>query len=248
MRVRELTLTALAFAFAILWVGGLVSYLVLKGPPAASRWAAPAFLALSGIIVLVSAQAADRMALLGWGILGWSVELLGVHTGIPFGRYQYTGVLFPLVAGVPVAMGCAWIVLLAYVQQMMIGWTLPEWARPLLGAIWMTAIDLVMEPLAVGQLGYWRWSEGGSYYGVPLSNFTGWFLVSLALFLLYRRPMVANVWARWIGASVILFFTILALGSSLVLPAMMGVILSVLHAGFSLSAARHLPAKAGRSR
>ncbi|MDH7500846.1 MAG: carotenoid biosynthesis protein, partial [candidate division NC10 bacterium] len=192
----------LTFAFSILWVGGLASYLVLKGPPPASRWAAPAFLTLSGIIVLLSAQGRDRMALLGWGILGWSVECLGVHTGIPFGRYHYTGVLFPLIAGVPVVMGCAWIVLLAYVQQMMIGWSLPEWTRSLLGAIWMTAIDLVMEPLAGGQLAYWRWSGGGSYYGVPLSNFTGWFLVSLALFLLVRRPMAPNPRARWIGASV----------------------------------------------
>ena len=30
--------------------------------------------------------------------------------------------------------------------------------------------------------GYWSWSAGGTYEGVPLSNFAGWLATSLAIF------------------------------------------------------------------
>jgi putative membrane protein len=38
----------------------------------------------------------------------WCVELVGVQTGLPFGRYSYTGTLAPTVAGVPVIVPMAW--------------------------------------------------------------------------------------------------------------------------------------------
>jgi len=247
MRARELILPLLAVAFAILWVGGIASYLLLKGPPAASRWAAPAFLALGGFLTLLSAQPADRLPLLACGTLGWLAELLGAHAGIPFGPYHYTSALSPLIAGVPVVMACAWIILFAYIQQMMVGWVMPHWARTVLGASWMTTIDLVIDPLASNQLGFWRWEESGRYYHVPLSNFAGWFLVSLLLFLLFPRQMARNLWVRRTGVSLILFFTVLALGRGLALPGAIGLVLCSLHVASWISAWRNPPTRAGQS-
>ena len=52
----------------------------------------------------------------------------------------------------------------------------------------VTAIDLFMDPLQV-KMGGWAWLDGGSYFGVPLGNFIGWFVVviiSTGVFRVYE--------------------------------------------------------------
>ena len=44
----------------------------------------------------------------------------------------------------------------------------------------MTAWDLFLDPQMTTE-GYWRWPNGGSYRGVPISNFVGWFVVAAGL-------------------------------------------------------------------
>ena len=63
---------------------------------------------------------------------------------------------------------------------------------PLLAAFLMTALDIVVDPLAVrggrwflGNIFYYP--NGGIYFGVPLSNFAGWFLVALLIIGIYER-------------------------------------------------------------
>lgn len=60
-----------------------------------------------------------------------------------------------------------------------------------LAAFLMMLLDVVIDPLAVrgdrwflGRIFYYP--EGGIYFGVPLSNFAGWFLVALVIFGSYR--------------------------------------------------------------
>ena len=42
---------------------------------------------------------------------GLIAEAVGVATGIPFGRYTYTGTLGPEVLGVPVIVPMAWVMM-----------------------------------------------------------------------------------------------------------------------------------------
>jgi putative membrane protein len=60
-----------------------------------------------------------------------------------------------------------------------------------IGAIVMVAWDLVLDPLMVAH-GYWTWSEVGPYFGIPFSNFIGWwvtsFIILLAFLTLARIP------------------------------------------------------------
>lgn len=44
----------------------------------------------------------------------------------------------------------------------------------------VTAIDLLMDPIEV-KAGVWQWLNGGSYFGVPLGNFIGWFGVTITV-------------------------------------------------------------------
>jgi uncharacterized membrane protein len=34
--------------------------------------------------------------------------------------------------------------------------------------------------------GHWRWLDGGAYFGIPISNFIGWFLTAAAIFAVWR--------------------------------------------------------------
>jgi len=48
----------------------------------------------------------------------------------------------------------------------------------LLDGWFILAIDLFMDPLEVRQ-GAWTWINGGPYFGVPIGNFIGWFVVAV---------------------------------------------------------------------
>ena len=72
-----------------------------------------------------------------------------------------------------------------------------SWRTCLSGALLMTWLDVVIDPLTVlgdrwflGRMYYYP--EGGVYFGVPLSNFAGWFLVGATTIRLFqwseRRP------------------------------------------------------------
>jgi uncharacterized membrane protein len=54
-----------------------------------------------------------------------------------------------------------------------------RWQAPLVAAILAVLLDLFIDPVAVAA-GYWVWSVPGTvYYGSPLLNFVGWFVLML---------------------------------------------------------------------
>ena len=55
----------------------------------------------------------------------------------------------------------------------------------LLDGYFVTAIDLFMDPIAV-RSGSWQWLQGGSYFGIPVGNFIGWFIVTLIVVGVFR--------------------------------------------------------------
>src|SRR5881397_3065439 len=50
-------------------------------------------------------------ALCAVGVVGFGAEVLGVHTGVPFGDYRYTGGLGPTLASVPLVIALAWLMM-----------------------------------------------------------------------------------------------------------------------------------------
>jgi uncharacterized membrane protein len=229
MNWRKFILTALGGAYAALWVGGVSAHILKGGPPPDAQWAAPVFLLLAGLIVLVTASATNLGGLLAAAGIGFVAEYVGVSNGFLFGRYVYTGTLRPLLLGVPLVMACAWMILFAYVKQMLIPFKLSKPAEMTISGVWMVAIDLLIDPLASNRLGYWRWIEAGAYYGVPARNFLGWFVVSFMIFGIIRQRPQSDLWARSVGLSILLFFTVIALAYQLALAASVGLALSLAH-------------------
>ncbi|MDQ6707784.1 MAG: carotenoid biosynthesis protein [Acidobacteriota bacterium] len=210
---------ALWAAYAVLWIGGVGGHVLYGGTPANTAWAAPAFLLLAGLIVLTSSHSGWR-ALCAAGAIGFVSELIGVHFGVPFGRYQYTRALQPMFWHVPVVLLFAWMVLIAFVREMRV--------PVLIGAAWMTAIDSVIDPVASQPLAYWRWIEGGHYYGIPALNFIGWYLVSALILAVLPARGPRRMPASLAGITIILFFAILALAHRLYIPGAIGLALTAI--------------------
>ena len=229
--IRRTTLIVVMFLYLILWVGGVTHHWMIGEMNTDKNWLATAFLFLAGLSILINSKSvSDFFTFAGVGLAGFTVELIGVHTGVPFGSYSYSDVLKPQLFGVPPAMAFAWIILVAYIKQIVPKLNAPMWAEPILAAAWMTAIDLLIDPIAVKKLGYWDWDRPGIYYGIPTSNFLGWFISSLFIFLVFRRRLESNTLTQLTGISILLFFTLIALAYNFLLAAMIGFALLLLHA------------------
>jgi bisanhydrobacterioruberin hydratase len=227
---RQFALCLLLPVYIVLWIGGVAHHFLIGNTPPGQNWIASLFLLLAALVLLVkTASFSDLLRLAGVALAGLFVEALGVRSGLPFGAYLYTDVLQPQLFDVPLVMACAWMVLIAYLKQTARYLSWRAWMKALLMALWMTAIDLVIDPLAANQLGYWRWLSAGAYYGIPLSNFAGWFVVSLLIFIIWRREWRENYWASMMGLSILLFFTLIALAHQLFLAGSIGLMLCALH-------------------
>lgn len=115
-------------------------------------------------------------------LAGIGVEILGVHTGFPFGGYHYTEKFGPMVAAVPFILGFNWL-LLSYSCSVVVSTYIEGLAaRVFAGALLMTFLDFFLEPFAINHA-YWVWDT----VFPPWQNFAAWFVISLPLQWLYYR-------------------------------------------------------------
>ena len=150
-------------------------------------------------------------------VTSWIFEEIGVATGLVYGPYHYTATLGPWLGSVPVLIPLAWFMLVypTYVVANLIvdGWPVGTPGGrghlvrlALIGALVMTAWDLVVDPILSGPtVGAWVWEGGGPYYGVPFRNFLGWIVTTFTVYLLYRsverRSTLPPVGPRSLGPS-----------------------------------------------
>ena len=104
-------------------------------------------------------------------------EFLGVNTGFPFGRYAYTGSLGAALGGVPLLIPFLWASL-GYFCMIA---TKREYIVP---SLLLVIIDVFIDPRYSMTL--WHWVGPTQFYGVPLSNFLGWFITSMVFFSAYQ--------------------------------------------------------------
>lgn len=164
-------------------------------------------------------------------LVGNVVENLGARTGFPYGQYYFTGVMGPKLFAVPILLG------LAYLGMAYLSWTLARvilgdtgcqlaGARlvtlPLIAALIMVAWDFSMDPVWSTIVHAWIWLRGGAYFGVPVSNFLGWYFtvyVIFQLFALYlkKHPVAPDLLPPNYWRLPVLFYGISAAGNLLLL-------------------------------
>ncbi|HVL02956.1 MAG TPA: carotenoid biosynthesis protein, partial [Acidimicrobiales bacterium] len=115
-----------------------------------------------------------------------ALEWVGHSTGWPFGAYDYTDALAPQIAGVPVIVPLAWLAMAIPAREVAARVVGPGWARVAVGALALTAWDLMLDPQMV-EAGYWVWEAEGPWRGIPLSNYAGWLVSSLVVMVVLDR-------------------------------------------------------------
>ena len=180
---------------AAAWVGNALY--AMGAPGGALKFYSPALVAVAMIafVILHGCQRYGATVLWRFTIIvfaiAWIFETFSVLTGFPFGRYHYTEVMAPFLWHVPV------FVLPAYALMAYASWTLATlllghlsarpigralWAVPVVAAGAMVAWDLSMDILRSTVEQRWIWMDGGPYFGIPISNYLGWFGVTWLMF------------------------------------------------------------------
>jgi putative membrane protein len=130
--------------------------------------------------------------LVTWAI-SFFFEALTIRTGVLVGHYHY--MQFPIsLFGVPL------IVIVAYFGTGYFSWMLAhvftgqfskklegKWifVVPLVAAFILVMWDLGMDPIFSTVLSLWVWESPGPYFGVPITNFVGWFVIGFTFYQLF---------------------------------------------------------------
>jgi uncharacterized membrane protein len=213
IRKTSQRLALILFCIYLAVLPGSTIVVALDRVPRWGAWMGGALLLIQGAAALCwllgRHGARGGLAALLVFLLAWAVEHAGVTTGMPFGRYHYTGALQPqLLGAVPLAIPCAWLMVAAGAWQLSSercgAVALGRWGeeqgsihllahsptRPLahsrsvvLAAMLVLLLDLQIETVATKINRYWIWRDGGPYYGVPTANFMAWSLIGLTLAL-----------------------------------------------------------------
>lgn len=170
-------------------------------------------------------------AALAVSAFAYAIESVGVATGFPYGPFSYGEALGPKLFGL-----VPYLLPITYVP-LVIGATAAAWGprrlapRVAIAALLLVLMDGVLDPGATA-LGFWTWTEGGLYYGVPLVNSAGWLLsgaVSAALLLSIGRAHTPPPPGALDSAILSLaFWTSASVFSGLAFPAALGLALAVL--------------------
>ena len=160
-------------------------------------------------------------------VLTWSAEFIGVKTGFPFGRYQYTPLLQPQFGGVPLLIPLAWLMMLPPAWAVASRIVSPDKRLAFTAAsgLVFTAWDLFLDPQMVAN-GLWVWDQPGQYFGISLTNFFGWWLVSTLITFLINPLELNDTAARLLAVIYTLTWLLQAAGLAifwnLPLPAICG--------------------------
>ena len=137
-------------------------------------------------------------------IISWTTETLSIAYGFPFGNYHYSDILGFKLGTVPL------MIMIAYFITGYLAWTLSSTflgnfgksiekrnvlLLPFIAGFIMVMWNFCFDPILSTIHATWIWEDGGYYFGVPLSNYFGWYLTVYLIYqvyALYLYKFVAN--------------------------------------------------------
>ncbi|MCW1292981.1 MAG: carotenoid biosynthesis protein [Candidatus Parvarchaeota archaeon] len=128
-------------------------------------------------------------------------EFLGVNFGIPFGKYYYSNALGFKLFGVPFSVPFMWFsfVTLSFLIV----------KNSFLSPLLTVSIDLLMDPYMSNFGWFWQTKLFNFYYGIPLSNFIGWYVVSFILIQVLIRLSKSKIKSTEVFALFLYFLMLL---------------------------------------
>lgn len=132
----------------------------------------------------------------GYGI-AWGSEALSIRTGFPYGWYYYKYENLTqdiLVAGVPLwdSLSYTFLIFAGYTTVQYRWPRLSPAATAIAGGAATMLLDIMIDPVAnLGHLWFlgsiYFYPTGGAHFGVPISNYIGWFFVSWLVISGFQR-------------------------------------------------------------
>jgi putative membrane protein len=181
----------LALAAILLGTGYLLSFtFALFLPRQVGETLLLLFLVASLLAAYKEWKEAPLLVILG-SLVGFFSEFLGLNFGVPFGSYRYLRFRNATLFNVPIPITIAWGTYLYTSYLASLALTRDKWRRLVLAPLLMVLLDLAIDPAMVSA-GFWEWLDTGPWFGIPMSNFVGWFTVSFVATLLYTQIAKSN--------------------------------------------------------
>lgn len=212
------------YRFYLIWFAIGLVLVTMDWIPSWLEWANSVFLILAGAVAFIYAMATfgPRKGIIISVLIGvttFSVEGLSAYFDVFFGNYDYTDRFPPLLFGVPIGIGFAWIVMI------MAGHALTatisnKVMRVVIASLYVVALDLVLDPVAFVVKEYWIWESDSAYYGIPWTNFAGWFFIAivwqsiLICFKTTKQPELSKQ-IKIVFWTIVILFTVLAFAAGL---------------------------------
>jgi putative membrane protein len=170
-----------------------------------------------------------------WGCtIGAAGELIGTTgmfnvggVALPFGEYHYTEWLGPKIAGhVPYFIPPSWFAMSIVSLDLARRVVSSRWGYLLLGTIFMVLWDVSLDPAMNSAFPFWNYAVDGFFFGMPFSNWCGWFGVTLIIMIGYEwlrgDREIQSDWAPIVYALNCLFPIAISLLRDLYLASLIG--------------------------
>jgi putative membrane protein len=168
----------------------------------------PLNLLVTAFLLLINHQNGTKLQWLVFfivAVVGYSVELLGVSTGVIFGDYVYKTTLGWKLFETPLIIGVNWMIL-TYAAVYTVGIKIKNTtAIALLSAFILVILDLLIEPVAI-KYDFWAWDQ----VVVPIKNYVAWFVISFFLCypVAHYKNLAVNNFAPFLLMMQFVFFGI----------------------------------------
>jgi len=140
-------------------------------------------------------------------VFGVIVEYVGITTCVPYGCFEYSGLVGPqFMETFP-----RWLLVIRPLIVVSIVQFIPKWSANVrilasfVGWLFLMLFDMVLDPVAVAQW-LWTYTDPGIWYGIPRSNFLWWIVTGTisCWLILWLSPII---WGDWILKKIGRFLT-----------------------------------------
>ncbi len=168
----------LLYFLILVYVSGSIGFVV--NPSFFSPFT-PYTLLLTCFVFLINSPLVDKKFILSFfsiAILGFIIEVVGVKTGVVFGKYVYGDGLGIKLLNVPLIISINWAILTCAGIIVVNSFITNKFFALIVSAFLVTLVDLLIEQVAP-KLDFWQFENGGP----DIHNYLGW--IGVTFFMSY---------------------------------------------------------------